>query len=309
MDKKSFDELQEIIKEIQDQHERELAQGYLDTLVLVQLELAKMYEEHAVDGVITIEELNRSGQLRRVEKELTKKINELTPVQNQIIKQNLEDVYEETYYRNSYWIDKKANLATPIFTLLAAKILKDIIFNPKDNIRWTERNRRNNRRLSSELKTIIRRGVTNGHGYDKIVKAITKQIGIGQRRVIRIAQTEAGRVYSSATQQSMEDAVAMGVNLKKRWLSTLDSRTRHTHQGLDGQTIEVHERFISPSGYMALEPRMFGIASEDINCRCTTIAIFEGLEPTTRMARAVDYKMGNIVPYKNYEDWFSSLSR
>ena len=53
----------------------------------------------------------------------------------------------------------------------------------------------------------------------------------------------------------------------RQWASTLDSRTREEHQKLDGQSRELDEPF-DVNGCKAMYPGGFGIASEDINCRC-----------------------------------------
>ncbi len=53
-------------------------------------------------------------------------------------------------------------------------------------------------------------------------------------------------------------------------------------------------------GHKAKGPRLFGVAKEDISCRCTTIEVVEDIEPKLRK----DNDNKKIVKYKNYADWF-----
>ena len=46
-------------------------------------------------------------------------------------------------------------------------------------------------------------------------------------------------------------------------------------------------------------PRMFGKPQEDINCRCTTITIVNGIEPELRK----DIETKEIIKYNNYNEW------
>jgi hypothetical protein len=57
----------------------------------------------------------------------------------------------------------------------------------------------------------------------------------------------------------------------KQWDSTVDARTRSTHVGLDGQLREIEQPFKSPTGATAMYPGGFGVAGEDINCRCVML--------------------------------------
>lgn len=307
MNKKDFNELQSKVDKIKNKHERELAQGYLDTLASIKLQISEIYEKHAVDGVVAKEVWHRFGYIRKMEQQLTEQINDLTPIQNETIKESVKETFEESYYRNGYYLEQQAQLAAPVFFLLSAKAIQEVTFNPMDKIKWSDRHKKNNKALVKQLKGILRNGIKNGHSYDKMASAMTKEMGVGQRKAIKIVQTETARSHAMATQKAMETATYSGINVKKRWLSTLDSRTRDSHKHLDGQTIAVEDYFISKSGRKAQAPHGFGDPKEDINCRCRSITIFEGLEPTVRMAREVDKKMGNITTYENYPEWRQSL--
>ena len=58
-----------------------------------------------------------------------------------------------------------------------------------------------------------------------------------------------------------------GADVVKQWDATLDSRTRPHHAQLDGQIRELNKPF-EVAGRKAMYPSGFGIAAEDIHCRC-----------------------------------------
>ena len=71
--------------------------------------------------------------------------------------------------------------------------------------------------------------------------------------------------------QTLRDAKSMGIKVKKRWLATLDSRTRDAHQHLDNQVQEVDKPFRSDLG-LIMYPGDFEAAAANVwNCRCTLV--------------------------------------
>ena len=53
---------------------------------------------------------------------------------------------------------------------------------------------------------------------------------------VRAARTAVTAAENAGRMDSYHAAEKMGIKLRKRWLSTLDGRTRHAHAILDGPT-------------------------------------------------------------------------
>ena len=68
---------------------------------------------------------------------------------------------------------------------------------------------------------------------------------------------------------SYEAAAKMGIEMQKEWMATLDSRTRHSHRRLDGETVEYDSEFSNGCRYPG-DPK--GKPAEVYNCRCTMVA-------------------------------------
>lgn len=123
--------------------------------------------------------------------------------------------------------------------------------------------------LKEAAKSEIARGFSTGKDYASIAKQISLRAGTSLARMYTIARTEGHRVTSESEMDCMHAAKGKGADVAKEWISTLDSVTRQTHVELDGQVRELEEYFVIPSsGAKAMYPGGFGIACEDINCRC-----------------------------------------
>ena len=98
----------------------------------------------------------------------------------------------------------------------------------------------------------------------------------------------------------MTRAKANGANVVKQWDSTIDKKVRETHAKLDGQVRELEESF-EVDGKKAMYPHDFGIASEDINCRCSVLERARwAIEEDNPLSKNID---GNIVEFKNMKDY------
>ena len=114
----------------------------------------------------------------------------------------------------------------------------------------------------------ISRGIAQGLSYQEMALNLKNVTNVDYNKTLRIAKTEGHRIQQEATYNVQKRAIEKGADIVKQWDSTLDSKTRPTHRALDGQIIGVDEYFKSESGYKALYPSGFGVASEDCNCRC-----------------------------------------
>ena len=94
-------------------------------------------------------------------------------------------------------------------------------------------------------------------------------------------------------------AEKMGIKLKREWVATLDSRTRHAHAMLDGQRAEIDKPF-KIDGYEIMYP---GDASAPgylvYNCRCTLVADVDGVDTSDGLRRTRD----GLVPDMTYAQW------
>lgn len=304
MTSKQFNELQKRINQITNSRERLIAQEYLDILREIKRDLSDVFEKYADNGIVKRKTMAKYGRLQKLENEIIEKITKLTKTEIELTKGAIVEVFEESFYRSGFMIETQAKI--PVISLLTKETIDAIIFNDMDAIKWDERSRDNAKVMIRQLKEEITRGLVQGWSYGQMAKAVSERLEIGRKKATRIVQTETHRASNQANLKAMKDAADVGVEMRKRWLSTLDSRTRDSHKKLDGQTVGVDDYFTF-RGKKAQAPSRWGDPKEDINCRCTTISVFEGLEPKARKARPVDGKRGEMIEYQNYDEWKKTL--
>lgn len=122
----------------------------------------------------------------------------------------------------------------------------------------------------------IRDGIAAQMKSDSSVTAVSNYVssffdGMETWRANRIARTET----ASAANKSMYHAWLQNDDVieQKEWVTARDSFVRDSHSRADGQAVPLRESFTLGSGVTAIAPNQTGVASEDINCRCTMAVI------------------------------------
>lgn len=172
-------------------------------------------------------------------------------------------------------------------------------------------------------KRALQRGIDLKYGKQQITASVTSSIlqgkGIGkiaddlQSRMrdmsrasaIRTARTAVTAAQNAGRLDTYRAAQDMGIKLKKRWLATLDNRTRHAHAMLDGQTVDVDKPF-KVDGYELMYPGDTSAPGYLVyNCRCTQIAEVDGEDTSSGGRRARNPKTGEsvLVGYMTYAEW------
>lgn len=124
--------------------------------------------------------------------------------------------------------------------------------------------------LKERARAEITRGISKARNYSSISQSLDRVSNIGYNKAARIVRTEGHRVQQETHYKAQKEAKDNGADVVKQWDATIDKKTRSSHQRLDGQIRELDEMFES-SGREALYPSGFGVAREDINCRCTVL--------------------------------------
>ncbi len=172
-------------------------------------------------------------------------------------------------------------------------------------------------------KRALQRGIDLKYGKQQITASVTSSILQGksipkiandlQRRMqdmnrtsaIRTARTAVTAAQNAGRLDTYRAAQDMGIKLQKRWLATLDGRTRHAHAMLDGQTVDIDKPF-KIDGYEIMYPGDSSAPGYLVyNCRCTQIAEVDGEDTSGGGRRAIDPKTGKSVLVKDmtYSEW------
>ena len=172
----------------------------------------------------------------------------------------------------------------------------------------------------------LRRGIDLAYGRRQITASVTSSILQGkglkamaddlQTRMrdmnrdsaIRTARTAVTGAQNAGRMDSYAAAERMGLTLKKRWMATLDGRTRHSHARLDGETVLPGEAFSNGCRFPG-DPQ--GPAHEVYNCRCTLVAELPGMgvKDAPRRARNPLTGLSEVVQGQTFEQWAKGKTR
>lgn len=126
------------------------------------------------------------------------------------------------------------------------------------------------------VRDIVDRGLAEDWTLAEFQSALTVNKRFSPAEAMMIARTETTRHSNRAAVDSFKKAEKTGLKIEKMWLSARDGKVRDAHKpqaagGLDGQTVPVDGVFTYQSSTTE-HPGGFGIAAQDINCRCTVVA-------------------------------------
>lgn len=235
--------------------------------------------------------------LKQLEQEVLEILEDAGQKSKEIIIDHKTRALIEGYYQQIYQIEQEAKIWLD-FSGLNKDFIAQAINTPVDGQRLSQRLYKARTKLARNATSIITSGVSQGLGYAKIAQGIRACTEANLNQALRIARTEGGQLRSMSRQKAQEEMVKKGCDIKKMWMSALDTRTRSTHAKLDGQTVGIDEEFTSASGAKAKAPGLFGVAEEDINCRCTVVTVVEGLKPELRRDGS-----GKVGKYRTYGQW------
>ena len=154
-----------------------------------------------------------------------------------------------------------------------------------------------------KISAAVTHGIIQGESIPQIAKRIAKQTASSNMTAMtRYARTAMTSAQNAGRMEAMHHAQEMGIKVQKKWLATLDNRTRDAHAMLDGQVQDVDKPFQSELG-----PIMFpGDPSADpgnvYNCRCTLQWIYPEYVPKTAGQRR-DNISGELIKDMTYAEW------
>lgn len=201
---------------------------------------------------------------RALEKQVTGILEVLKGNNFQTVNEYLKVCYEDSFIGTLYDLHGQG---IPLIFPIDQEETATIIQKTHNDIKLSKRLYDNVDVLKDDVISEVSRGISNGYSWQQVTRNLTAYSDISLHRAKTIAQTEGHRVQQQSQMKTLEKAKDAGADVVKQWDSTLDSRTREDHQRLDGQIRELDEPF-DVNGRKAMYPGGFGIASEDINCRC-----------------------------------------
>lgn len=290
-------QVQEELLNHEEKNKKKLAANYKEALKEIKKKLFAMMQEPDFQG----KKIARAKWNLMLEAQLETILKKLGESNVSDMTDYLDTMYREAYLGCVYKIHQDG--IGLVLQIDEDKVERSLNRKTKD-LKFSKRLYENADKLKKDVKEEMARGFSTGRDYISIARQISLRAGISLGRACTIARTEGHRVTEESRMDCMKESVKKGAETIKQWDSTLDDVTRGTHRELDGQIREVEEPFEIPStGEKAMYPGGFGIAKEDINCRCVAV-------PSARWALGEEeYKYsrfsGDIVSIdsEEYRQW------
>lgn len=186
----------------------------------------------------------------------------------------LQEMYEDGYGGIIYAMQGRG---LPITVPIDQRLLINSVTRETDSLKISTRLYNNVAKFKKDIIFEISRGIAANLSYKDIALWIALKGRTSFNRAYTISRTEGHRVATEAKADSITALRGKGADIIKYWDATLDHVTRTSHARLHGQWVEDGEYFTTidhKTGLQisALYPSGFGLAHEDINCRCCLLA-------------------------------------
>lgn len=212
--------------------------------------------------------------------------------------QTMSKIYEDTYKRTNFDIDKFLGFSTG-FEGLNYKKLNSAIHQQWLGMNFSDRIWNHKGKLLDQINTTFLQGVAQGHNPRKIAESMAKNMGTAYYNCERLARTECAHIAGEATLQGYKEH---GME-KYKFDATLDDRTSDICQSLDGEVFLIKEAQEGVN-YPPMHP----------NCRSTTIPYFEPdevdkmFDEAQRVARNEEGELYYVPASMTYKEWEQTMS-
>ena len=121
-------------------------------------------------------------------------------------------------------------------------------------------------------------GILQGESMDKIANRLRNVQEMNKTQAIRSARTIVTGAENKGRQDSYKRAEEDGIVMKRRWIATNDSRTRHWHAELGGVEVDIDEPWHNEFGEIMYPGDPSADPANTYNCRCSMRSVVKGFK-------------------------------
>ena len=304
--KQKFDEGYEATEELLEQLERRIQREYKKAADEIADKCQKYWEKYKVDlekqkslleaGKITerdfndwkIRHLGMGQHWEEMRKTIAEDFQNADLIARNMVSDTMKDVYALNHNFATYQImhDGKLSWSYSMYDKnTVERLLKDgqklypdpgkALQEKIDNgevLAWNEK----------EVQSSLLQSILQGDDMNKAAERLGNTVAEKNMNVsLRNARTMITGAQNAGRMDGFHDAQEMGIRMKKKWIATLDDKTRHTHRQLHGVVVDVDEPFETEDGDIMFPGDFSADASLVYNCRCSIESVIEGFERET----------------------------
>lgn len=258
-----------------------ILRAYKKALNEVRTDISKIYIKYAIDGKLRVGKQQRYTILKQLEKQLISQGQTIGLIDLDHTTKILESVYQESYYRTAYTIEKGVDVAVN-FAILKPEMVRAAVNMPIAGEMFSDRIWKNKELLVNRVRDSVEKAIIQGTSIDKLARDIKNNFGSGAYESQRLIRTEVARCQSLAQDEIYKDS---GIIQQVMYDATLDNLTSDICQELDGQIFDVNSNYPMPPQHP--------------NCRSAIIPVVPGWSPS----RKLDNISKQQIDYTNYNTW------
>lgn len=258
----------------QDQNSPEAKVLAAALLAALSIQVYKAYRSYAKDGILSNREMNQRNRKKNFFKSVLATLTSHYSQVKELVLNKALGGFKWAYER--YMKEYSKAVGWELSRELAEKEIQERM---KKGYPLHKTMTYNRRKTLKQLRRSLQQGWKKGETQDQLMKRVEKVVGSDEKRIKNIVQHETARMQSLAQIKSIEKAKKQGVWIKTQWWALRDAVTRPSHRYLHGQKSD-EEGYFYVAGARARAPRLFGMPSEDCNCRCylKIISISDGVD-------------------------------
>ena len=240
--------------------------------------------------------MTQIGRGKRFE-DLRDKVAERYTQANEVANAYVNDMTPSIYTMNrnyeAYQIEKTVGSCD--FTMMDESTVRRLLVEEPDLMPYYPPERALDRGIDleygkSQITKHVTSGIIRGLPPGKIANELMASVtGMNRESAVRAARTGVTAAQNAGRLDSYIAAEQMGIQIKRRWICTKDSRTRFSHGMADGQIVVGTKTPFIVGGYKMMFPGDKSLNApgfEIYNCRCTTRTVEkDGIEAEPREMR------------------------
>src|SRR6056297_1225176 len=219
---------------------KELQFSYKLALNNTKKEIEKLYMKMGNNP--SLAQAGKYKRLQTLKNKIKDEVNFLTKTKITGANNLLVNAYSESYNGFIYQTGKQMDIRFD-FTSINKPAVLELVKNPIQELTIPALFADHRSAILKALNIQITQGLIRGVGYVDMAREMVKLFNIDYNKAEMVAWTEGHRVLQKARLDSFDFLESKGIEGKKRWLATLDERTRPAHQAADGQEVPREGKF------------------------------------------------------------------
>ncbi|MFJ7647724.1 phage minor head protein [Lysinibacillus sp. NPDC097279] len=277
-------EINKILDELEKKAEKDIEVVFNKRLKAILDQMLQMHRKFGRNGEASWTDVNKYNRINQEMKLMAEQLNADYKAVIKLIRESEERLYVEKYLMMAYLLEQSTSEEMG-FKIPSVEMIESAIVNPIEFLTLPKVFEMHRNDIIRRLNIEIAQSLQAGESYTEMAFRLEQAMGWTKKKAILVARTEGGRVRSQAD-LAVEEQASKTARLTKVWMSSLDTRVRKSHRKLDGQKAD-KDGYYHYGAWKSKAPRLWGVASMDIQCRCHTIYMVNGKLPEYR--RGKDY--------------------